>query len=121
LRQRFIIYARTVVRALIKALSTQSFASTNDNEKDDDKNKTLGRALNILGKLGQEFTEKADLRGWQTMPGKAYVKLLQLPAGTHSITIEYVGPYGIVHEDVKSIEITENKSTLNVVESVYWN
>lgn len=118
-----IIYARTVVRALIKALSTQSFASTNgnENEEDDDKNKTLGKALNILGKLGQEFTEKADLRGWQTMPGKAYVQLLQLPKGTHAITIEYVGPYGTIHEEVKNIEITENNTTLNVVESVYWN
>jgi len=121
-----IIYARTVVRSLIKALSTQNFTSSRDDGKNEDGdgkdgNKTLGRALNFLGKLGQEFTEKADLRGWQTMPGKAYVQLLQLPTGTHSISIEYIGPYGTIHKEVKKVEITEDNTTLNVVESVYWN
>ena len=116
-----VIYARTVVRSLLKALSTQSFNSDNDDGNDEDGNKTLEKALNFLGKIGQEVTEKADLRGWQTMPGKAYVQLLQLPEGEHTVTIEYVGPYGTLHQEDKTIHIKANKNALNVIESVYWN
>ncbi len=81
----------------------------------------MGDLLQILGFIAQETTEKADLRSWQTMPGKAYAGVLNLPPGEHTIQIEYLGSFNeVVSTETKTITVSENE-TLELVESIYWN
>lgn len=111
-----IIYARTIVRASLKAIATNS-ASNEVKEK----NEALGRMINFFGKIAQETTEKADLRGWQTMPGKAHVGVIQLTPGSHSVEIQYLSRSGkIIYSDVQEIEV-DSEENLKLVESIYWN
>ena len=111
-----IIYARTIVRASLKAAATNQ-ASNEINEQ----NELLGRAVRLLGKVAQEATEKADLRSWQTMPGKSYGTVLKLPEGTHTIELEYYESSGrLLFTDTQEIKVGTEKD-LTLVESIYWN
>lgn len=111
-----IIYARTIVRASLKAAATNK-ASNEINEQ----NELLGRAVRLLGKVAQEATEKADLRSWQTMPGKSYGTVLKLPEGTHTIELEYYESSGrLLFTDTQEIKVGTEKD-LTLVESIYWN
>jgi len=111
-----IIYARTMVRALTKALSTKALS-----KKAEEESKALGELVSILGGIGQEASEKADLRGWQTMPGDAYVTLLNIPEGSHDISLEYHGPTTILHEEKHTIEVTKERNSIYLVEGIYSN
>lgn len=111
-----IIYARTVVRTFLKAAAANKLKKEAEKEND-----TLGSVVNIMGKIAQETTEKADLRSWQTMPGKAYATVLKLPPGEHSIQVQYFNASGsLVHSEDKTISVQENER-LELLESIYWN
>jgi hypothetical protein len=111
-----IIYARAVVRSFLKAVAANKLKKEASKESD-----ALGTFVNIMGKIAQETTEKADLRSWQTMPGKAYATVLNLPPGEHSVQIQYLGPLNeVVYSENKTITVSENE-TLELVESMYWN
>ena len=111
-----IIYARTIVRASLKAAATNK-ASNEIKEQ----NELLGRSVKLLGKVAQEATEKADLRSWQTMPGKSYGTVLKLPEGTHTIELEYYETSGkLLFTDTQEIKVGTEKD-LTLVESIYWN
>lgn len=110
-----IIYARTFVRSLTKAIGTNAAGRAVEKE-----NEGLGFLVNLLGKVGQEFTEKADVRGWQTMPGQAYVTTLKLPPGDHQVRIQYYDRNTLLYTKTALINITPNKN-LELIESLYWN
>jgi hypothetical protein len=111
-----IIYARTIVRASLKAAATNAASKEIEEE-----NELLGQAFNFLGKVAQEATEKADLRSWQTMPGKSHGTVLKLPNGTHTIEIEYLASNGLVlHSETQEV-VVESENDLALVESIYWN
>lgn len=111
-----IIYARTIVRAFIKAVGTNKLSREIGKE-----DAIMGDITNILGKVGQEATEKADLRSWQTMPGKAYATVLNLPEGEHEVVIHYYGyDNQLLSSHSETINVTGQRS-LNLVESLYWN
>lgn len=111
-----IIYTRAFVRSLTKALGTNAAGGAIEKE-----NEGLGILLNILGKVSQEFTEKADTRAWQTMPGKAYVTTLQLPPGNHQIQIKYLDDLNnVLFTREARIKINENEN-LELLETLYWN
>lgn len=111
-----IIYARAMVRAILKAMASNKI--TNVAAEQDD---TLGSLVNVFTKIAQEATEKADLRSWQTMPGKAYASVLKLPPGQHNININYYSSTGsLLHSENQLLDIRENDN-LKLVESIYWN
>lgn len=113
-----IIYARAFLRTLLKAAGTDAIS---DGIRK--KNKFLGGVADVLGIIGMEATEKADLRGWQTMPGQARVNVLNLPPGKHKLTIEYFGPYAgekPLYSETRTIEVPET-NRLTLLESLYWN
>jgi hypothetical protein len=111
-----IIYARSLVRAVLKAAATGKLRHEASKESE-----MLGRAFNIMGKIAQEATEKADLRSWQTMPGKAYSNVLNLPEGEHLIEMEFLNASGqVVNSETKTVTIGEN-TRLELIESIYWN
>ncbi|MDX1638533.1 MAG: hypothetical protein R3281_11220 [Balneolaceae bacterium] len=110
-----IIYARSVVRSYLKAAGTNKIS-----DEIGEKNHFLGGLANFLGKIGQEATEKADLRGWQTMPGKVHAAVLHLPPGTHEIDILYYGAGQLVYSEKRSITVG-SQPELELLESLYWN
>ena len=111
-----IIYARTMVRTFLKAITANELKKSATKEDE-----TLGMFVNALGKIAQETTEKADLRSWQTMPGKAYAKVLQLQPGENEIQVRYYNRAGrLIYTDKQTFSVTENDK-LNLFESIYWN
>ncbi|WP_142455511.1 COG3014 family protein [Gracilimonas mengyeensis] len=109
-----VIYARSLLRATVKATGSTLIASSVRKE-----NKGLGLLVDILGIIGQEATEKADLRGWQTMPGKAWMNVIELPPGNHPIEIQYLSRTGrVLFTEHQSITVEEN-TALELVESIY--
>ncbi|MCG8374452.1 MAG: hypothetical protein MI700_13005 [Balneolales bacterium] len=111
-----IIYARSLVRSAIKTL-----ASDQARNRISEENEALGSLFNIVGKLATEATEKADLRSWQTMPGKAHATILNLPEGEHFIEIQYFNNYGnLLFTDLQTIMVSEQEN-LELIESIYWN
>lgn len=111
-----IIYARTVVRTFLKAAAANRMKKRAKKE-----NEALGAFVNIASKIAQETTEKADLRSWQTMPGKAFSTVLKLPPGDHKIEIQYYGHSGrLLHSFTKDIVVADNEG-LELIETNYWN
>lgn len=111
-----IIYARAFVRSLTKAIVTNAAEKSVKKEK-----KGLRFLVNIFGIAGQELSEKADTRGWQTMPGKTYVSTLNLPPGNHQVDIEYRDHRGtVLYTQKKELVISPNES-LELLETLYWN
>lgn len=111
-----IIYARAFARSLVKAIGTNGISRAIEDE-----NENLGVLANIFGKVGQELSEKADLRSWQTMPGKAYANVVRLEPGEHLLRMEYLDRSGRL---LFSRDQTINISSVNVLElfeTLYWN
>lgn len=109
-----IIYTRALLRATVKATGSTLISSSVKK-----KHKNWGFLLEILGMIGQETTEKADLRGWQTMPGKAWINTLKLPAGTHEIDIEYLsGSNTVLYSETYEVNVSKTNDLL-LIESIF--
>ncbi len=113
-----IIYARGFARSFAKAVGSNMISDAIKKE-----NKDLGFLANIFGKIGQEISEKADLRGWQTMPGKAYANVIKLPPGSHTLRMQYYDASGrLLFSQEKIVEIkTASAGNLELFETLYWN
>lgn len=111
-----IIYSRALVRATTKAVGTKLISGAVRQ-----KNELLGDLLQLLGFITQEATEKADLRGWQTMPGQAWMHTIKLPVGMNTVRMEYIGTNGrVLYFDEYEVNITP-QTELELVESIYAN
>lgn len=109
-----IIYTRSLLRATVKATGSTLISSSVKKE-----HKNWGFLLEILGMIGQEASEKADLRGWQTLPGKAWVNTLKLPEGTHDIEIEYVSANNrVLYSETYEVNVSDRNDLL-LVESIF--
>jgi hypothetical protein len=109
-----IIYTRSLLRASLKATGSTFLASSVRK-----KNKGMGFLVDVLGIIGQESTEKADLRGWQTMPGKAWMNVLHLPPGINEIEIQFLSLSGqVLYSERRTIEVNP-RTNLELVESIY--
>jgi hypothetical protein len=111
-----IIRGRAIVRSLAKKGGLQALENRIEKE-----NKTAGFIANVLSMIYQESSEKADLRGWQTMPGQAWMKAIWLPPGDHEIIIEYLDAEGnILAKAIKDARI-ESSNKLSLIETLYPN
>ncbi len=109
-----IIYTRGLLRATVKATGSTLISSSVK-----EKHKNWGFLLEVLGIIGQETSEKADLRGWQTMPGKAWVNTIKLPQGNHDLKIEYLSAnHTVLYSETYQINVTGSNELL-LVESIF--
>jgi hypothetical protein len=84
------IYARTLVRYVLKAGSTAAVTEVVAQSADDSGDRDLIRIAGGLAGLALLVsTERADLRSWSTLPGRAYVGLLSLPEGPQRLTVTF--------------------------------
>ncbi|MBL8763169.1 MAG: hypothetical protein JNM07_02740 [Phycisphaerae bacterium] len=90
-RELPLIYARTLLRSSAKA--GLSFAVTQSvRRRDRDGWATLASVLGGLAAVA--LTEKADLRCWAFLPGRAYVALSDVKPGRYLVRIEYLAASG---------------------------
>ncbi|MFN1833727.1 hypothetical protein AB2B38_000585 [Balneola sp. MJW-20] len=109
-----VIYSRALLRTIIKSKGTNAIANKVAGE-----NGTVAEILKFAGFIGMEATEKADLRGWQTLPGKVWMNLLKVPEGTNKVQIEYLGARGqLLYSESYDIEVLRS-SDLVLLESLY--
>lgn len=111
-----LIYTRALTRSILKATGTRAVTKRASEESE-----TLGFFTWLAGVIGQEITEKADLRGWQSLPGKAHVNVARLPAGIHDLEIRYYSQQGrLLYSEKQTIEIFPGND-LALIESLYWH
>lgn len=112
-----IIYARTYVRVAAKIIA----GKVAEKKAEDDDNELLSGFFNVLTKAGVEATEKADLRGWQSMPGEVYGFVMNLPEGEQTIYIDYLSASGnILYTEERIINVS-SENPLHLVETIYSN
>ena len=73
------IVARAIVRRVVKKAAVYAAKEAIDNP-------VAGLALDV-GNIVWDFTESADTRCWALLPAKIQVLRLELPAGTHQISL----------------------------------
>lgn len=95
-RQRPLIYQRTLVRYLVKAAATVGASEAVAQSQDrGDGTRDLVRILGgLVGLAVLGATERADLRSWEFLPGRAYVGLLKLDPGDHEVRVVYLAKGG---------------------------
>lgn len=82
------VLAKTIIRAAAKQAAAGALA----NEAKDRGGEGLGLLVNLLGSAAATFSEVADTRAWTSLPDHVEASLIDLPAGTYSLTLE--SPYG---------------------------
>lgn len=111
-----IIYARAFTRSALKAFGSRAITKEAQN-----RNEGLGLLAWLFGFIGQEITEKADLRGWQTLPGKAHVNVAKFEPGVHEIKINYYSGSGrLLFTEEQTIEVFPGND-LTLVQSLFWH
>lgn len=110
-----IIYGRAVLRSLLKSAATHAAAHAARKKK----KKLLGDIIDIAGTIIGETTEKADLRGWQTMPGQVYATLIKLPPGKHFVRFCYIGRNGSILATEDKILNVSDGTRLDLAESLF--
>ena len=110
-----IIVARATVRGILKSAGQDAVADAAEEEGGED----LEQVVNFIGNQIREASERADLRGWQTMPGKVYSNVMKLPAGTHQLTFEYYSKdQQLLYSEQKTVKI-KKRTQLEPVSAIY--
>lgn len=115
--RRPMIIARGTIRATLRAAA----ASRGVSEVESRGGFIAGQLAGVASRFGQDALEVADLRSWQSLPGKAYSNVLQLPAGTHNIRVEYLDTLGNVISENTSQVTVRPESVLEVSEHMHFN
>lgn len=87
-----------VIRTALKLAASEAARS---------KNEGLGLALN----LASAISERADTRNWQTLPHDIFYTRMSLPPGTHTLTLQTIGPSGNVREQPITVEIRKGRTS----------
>lgn len=86
------ITARTVARAVTKAVLQKSVDQASSNNRNND----LAAVGSLLVRVAAVATERADTRSWLTLPASVQLARLPQPAGTYNITVDLLGAGGQV-------------------------
>lgn len=109
-----VIYSRALLRALLKAGGT-NFVQNMAKEKSE----TAGFITSLLSVLFKEASEKADLRGWQTLPGQSWMNVIELPEGPNTVRLEYLSQQNkVLYFEEYQVEMN-SKTSLELIESIY--
>ena len=112
-----IIIARAIIRGILKSVTQEGITDAIEEEY----GSVAGDVASFLGGRAREATEQADLRGWQTMPGKVYTNVVKLPSGEHNVTFNYYSAAGqLLYSEARNIKISEQER-LEPIASIYSN
>ncbi|WP_372796069.1 hypothetical protein [Pontiella sp.] len=112
-----LIYLKTITRAVVKGLATQTATESMTNNMDD----AMAFFTRLATTVAVNQTENADLRMSRFFPAKASIRELHLPEGVYDITINYYSHSGaLLHADRKT-GVSVAADRLNVLQSAYLN
>ncbi|MFB6273352.1 MAG: hypothetical protein ABEL51_10715 [Salinibacter sp.] len=110
-----IIYTRAVIRSFLKAGATEA----GEKAVSDEYGENAGWLAGEIGELLSSAAAQADTRAWQTMPGLARATVVKLPAGTHTITFEFLSAEGqLLKKRTRRVEVN-GPQDLALAESIY--
>jgi hypothetical protein len=118
-RQLPLVYARTLLRAVLKG--GVSFAVTETvRRRDRDGWATLGAV--VAGMAVLALTERADLRCWVFLPGQAHAGMMRLPPGAYRVRVEYLDAAGRVLQrgDDRRVSVESGADALTTVVEHTW-
>lgn len=111
------IYFRTLARAAAKSVGLTYAASAARHGADSG---DAGLAVALGGLALLLWTERADVRAWEFLPGQAHVGLLSLAPGAHEVRVEYLDAFGrVVHATGWRPANTDERGLTTIVEH-YW-
>ncbi len=124
-RQLPLIYARTLIRAGAKAAGAYALTQVAKENSSGDTETALQIGSVIGGLIYQMATERADLRSWTFLPGKAHVGTGRLDPGRYLMRIEYGADVGTGLGEVyaspwREIEIPDGASAPATLVEHYW-
>lgn len=112
-----IIVARATVRGILKTIGQDAA----EDAIEDEAGGVWGAAAGKLMGAARDMSEQADLRGWQTMPGKAYTNLVKLPSGKHEVNFKYYSSDDeLLYQEEEMLQLDENEK-LEPLASIYPN
>lgn len=115
--RRPIIVARGTIRSVARAVAANRASSVAENRGGAVVGFLARQATNVM----QQEAETADLRTWQSLPGKAFSNVLLLPEGTHNIRLEFMDALGnVIHTQYSEVTV-DSSSTLELSEHMYFN
>lgn len=79
---------RITAKAIARAVAKQAVVHASANEIEKQHGAVAGLATKIIGNVIASATEKADTRGWRTLPGEIYIARAFVPAGDYQVLVE---------------------------------
>ena len=108
--KKSLIYIRTAVRALAKALATTKM------KKKADTGGLGGWLKKVAIDIGTDISENADLRSSQYLPGKIYVGDFEIEPGVYDISVEYYDLEGNLIDRMYRPDFEVRQGAFNLVE-----
>lgn len=88
------ITARAIARAIIKYTATKATKKAVEGDGKDKNRAIIGAILGIAGNVASAASEQADLRAWTMLPAEIGVTRMWVPAGSHTVDVQFYGPSG---------------------------
>jgi hypothetical protein len=104
------IRARTIGRAAVY-FAIEEFAR----QQAEAQQAGAGAAIGLLGALRTIFLEHADRRQWDGMPDKIQLIHVVLPAGSHSLRLDYLAGSGIHRTETLAVNVTAGRRSFLVL------
>lgn len=115
------IYARTYLRSSIKAAAAAIGTEVARSQARSGDTRDLVTIGGIIAGLALVVgTEKADLRSWTFLPGRADAGFITLPPGEHTVRVEFLGRGGGVLYISPPRTVRVSSDRLTTVVERYW-
>lgn len=103
------IQTKALVRATVKFL----IAKLAEEETKRQVGEGFGLLVGLVGRVAAAASETADTRCWSTLPAEFRMARLRLPAGTHSVAVQYYAAGGapVGSEVLENVEIRQGRRT----------
>lgn len=79
---------RITAKAIARAVAKQAIVQASSKEIEKKYGDMAGLAAKIAGNIAASALEKADTRGWRTLPGEIYVARAFVPQGNYQVVVE---------------------------------
>jgi uncharacterized protein len=104
------IYPRVIATAVVRRVVKKGIVYGTKEAIGADRNSFVNVALDVAG-VAWEATEAADTRCWGLLPDKIQVLRIELPAGSHQVSLAAAGTFGVGHEEAQNVTIVDGHNT----------
>lgn len=107
---------RITAKAIARAVAKQAIIQASAKEIEKQQGAMAGLIAKIIGNIIASATEKADTRGWRTLPGEIYIARAFVPAGDYQIMVEHCNGG---QETLDSISIKSGETKFVFHDTIY--